>query len=234
MKRANSSNSGKQSPLRQDSGYYSNDEGDSFPDDDIAPFMSSERKTKASVPKPTNTTKLEFSNYAQVDLKRRGTKGSKRYGFEYWGSSYNWKRVTTKDRAGKSVSYHLVKDDSDTVVAHIVPELLSSSEKLDEEKAGGWVPPCSMWISDSRVLKADTDVADVIIATGLIALVDDCIKRHFKAALKPKPTRQVSIEFMGPKAIVEHVFRRQNSSDKEKEIHAHKQSPLRFSSPLRA
>ncbi len=45
---------------------------------------------------PTNTIKLEFSNYARVDIRRRGGKGSKRYEFEWWGHKYTWKRVAEK------------------------------------------------------------------------------------------------------------------------------------------
>lgn len=75
--------------------------------------------------------------------------------------------------------------------------------------------------------------SSVIVATGLIALVDDCIKRHFHS--KPKYVHQVSVpltplkydmEFITPRAMVEHMFKRRNSgaSAKEKEIRA---SPLR-------
>ncbi len=152
-------NSGGSIPRRQDSGYGSNEEdGD---EDDVDYFMSAEhRSKKASLPIPTNTTKLEFSNYAQVDVKRRGAKSHKRYEFEYWGSSYAWRRVSNKDGAGKSISYHLIKDDFGPAIAHIVPELRSPSQIRQEEEAGGWVPPCSMWISDQKVLSALTDVAE--------------------------------------------------------------------------
>lgn len=216
-----------QSPKRQDSGYASNSEDEE--DDEVDSFMSS---SKASLPIPTNTTKLEFSNYALVDVKRRGAKSHKRYEFEYWGSTYTWKRVSTKDGTGKSISFHLIKDDNGPAIAHIVPELRSRSQIRAEEEAGGWVPPCSMWISDERVMSALTDVADVIVATGLIALVDDCIKSHFNP--KPKHTRHISVpltplkmdfEYVGPKALVEHVFRRRGSEDRDGQVHG--QSPLR-------
>jgi hypothetical protein len=157
IKRTNSGGSLKHNPVRQDSGYASN--SDEEEDDDVDSFMSSESKSKSTAI-PTNTTKLEFSNYAQVDVKRRGTKSNKRYEFEYWGSNYTWKRVCKKDSAGKSISFHLIKDDSGPPIAHIVPELRSHSQIRAEEEAGGWVPPCSMWISDERVLSALTDVAE--------------------------------------------------------------------------
>jgi len=141
----------KKEMKRQDSGYGSEYE------DEIEDFLAEKAK---GIPIPTNTTKLEFSNYAQVEVKRRGAKSSKRYEFEYWGHNYVWKRVSNKDGKGKEVSYHLYKGDQEPAVAHIVPELRSPSQVRDEEKSGGWVPPCSMWISDESVLEALTDVAE--------------------------------------------------------------------------
>jgi len=215
---------------RQDSGYgSSNDE-----EEDIDSFMS-----KSSVQIPTNTTKLEFSNYAQVEVKRRGAKSSKRYEFEYWGYTYTWKRVTEKDGQGKAVSYHLFKGDGGPAVAHIVPEMRSPSQIRAEDAAGGWVPPCSMWISDKTVLEALTDVADVIIATGLIALVDDCIKRRFHSKPRhrqvgvPLTPLKVDMEFVGPKAMVEHMFKRRNSGGSTKE-REQRGSPLKFANPVAA
>jgi hypothetical protein len=156
IKRTNSGLSTKDSReiKRQDSGYgSSNDE-----DEDTDSFSS--KFSKPSMEIPTNTTKLEFSNYAQVEMKRRGAKSSKRYEFEYWGYTYTWKRVTEKDGQGKAVSYHLFKGDGGQAVAHIVPEMRSPSQIREEDAAGGWVPPCSMWISDKSVLEALTDVAE--------------------------------------------------------------------------
>lgn len=157
FKRTNSglsthSSKSKKPIKRQDSGYGSDEEDDYFED----------YAAKKSVPIqiPSNTTKLEFSNYAQVEVKRRGAKSSKRYEFEYWGHQYTWKRVSKKDGEGKEVSYHLYKGDSGVAVAHIVPELRSPSQVREEERNGGWVPPCSMWISDKSVLEALTDVAE--------------------------------------------------------------------------
>ena len=138
---------------RQDSGYGSNSEED----DEVGEFMSG-KKSPAKI--PTNTTKLEFSNYAQIEVKRCGVKSSKRYEFEYWGYTYSWRRETEKDGAGKAVSYHLFKGDSSRAVAHIVPEMRSMHQIEAEEAAGGWVPPCFMWISDKSVLEALTDVAE--------------------------------------------------------------------------
>ena len=138
---------------RSDSGYGSIHENSS----EVIDFMA---ELKAKSPTlPTNTTKLEFSNYAQIDVKRRGKKSSKRYEFEYWGYTYSWRRVEEKYSGHKSVSYHLHKGEG-PAIAHIVPELRSPSQIRAQQNAGEWVPPCSMWISDPSVVEALTDVAE--------------------------------------------------------------------------
>ena len=79
----------------------------------------------------------------------------------------------------------------------------------------------------------------VIVATGLIALIDDCIKRHFQSKNKhhqvslPLTQVKMDMEFVGPKAMVEHMFKRRNSggSTKEREPRG---SPLRFAQPVAA
>jgi hypothetical protein len=108
---------------------------------------------------PTNTIKLEFSNYARVDIHRRGKSKNKRYEFEWWGHRYTWKRSIDKQLG--LVSFHLIRDgNTEAPVAHIVPETRSPSQVLADESAGGWVPPCFMWIADESVLDAMTDVAE--------------------------------------------------------------------------
>ncbi|KAK1720974.1 hypothetical protein BDP67DRAFT_391170 [Colletotrichum lupini] len=187
--------------------------------DDAASFKRSasfEAKSKAR-PVPSNTMKLEFSNYARVDVSRRGGANNKRYEFDWWGHKYQWKRVTDKNLG--VVSFHLVKDgnnDARDAVAHIVPETRSPNQVIEDESAGGWVPPCHMWISDRSVLDAVTDVADVIIATGLMALVDDCIKtrwqtKKFTRIPVPMTSRSVDVEHVGPKAFMQHLFQRRPS-----------------------
>jgi hypothetical protein len=229
------SHKSKREMKRQDSGYGSGEDYDG--DDDFF-----EEKKSKSIPIPTNTTKLEFSNYAHVEVKRRGAKSSKRYEFEYWGHNYFWKRVTEKDGRGKAVSYHLYKEDHGPAVAHIVPEMRSPTQIRDEEEAGGWVPPCSMWISDNSVLEALTDVADVIVATGLIALVDDCIKRRFHSTSRhthqvglPLTPLKYDMEFVTPKAMVEHYLKkRRNSNGSTKEREQQRGSPLRYANAVTA
>ncbi|KAK2623501.1 hypothetical protein QTJ16_007055 [Diplocarpon rosae] len=194
---------------RQDSGYGSGDEHE--------PSYFSPHAVQPPPP-PSDTVKLEFANYAQVEVKPRGAKAATRYEFEYWGSRYAWRRVERRSE----VEYHLFREGKaeQVPVAHIVPELRSPEQVREEERKGGWVPPCSMWIEERGVLKAESDVADVIVATGLIALVDDTIKRRFHPQSRPSPSPHLSAKAhphssfkldFGPKALVEHMFKRRDS-----------------------
>ena len=140
---------------RHDSGYES-----TFDDEEVMEFQRPATKARSNIPIPTNTTQLEFSNYAHIDVKRRGPKSSKRYEFEYWGTSYAWRRTSRRDGYLKETSYHLVDTSTQMAVAHIVPAPLTPEEAREEDGKGGWVPPCSMWISDERLLTAQTDVAE--------------------------------------------------------------------------
>lgn len=116
-------------------------------------------KAKQQRPVPTNTIKLEFSNYARVDVRRRGNSKHKRYEFEWWGHRYSWRRSVDKQLG--LVSFHLVRDgNGNTPIAYIVPESRSPSQVLADENAAGWVPPCFMWIADESILEAMTDVAE--------------------------------------------------------------------------
>ena len=139
---------------RNDSGY------DSMGDDVQAPSPTPSTPSSSSITMPTNTTKLEFSNYAHIDVRRRGTKNQKRYEFEYWGTAYAWRRQSIKDGSGKEVSYHLVNAATGSHVAHIVPIPMTPAEVYDEQAKGGWIPPSSMWISDEKALHGLTDVAE--------------------------------------------------------------------------
>lgn len=141
------------------------DESDSA--DDLETFTSHQKATI-----PTSIIKLEFSNYAHIEVERQKMKTDKRWSFEYWGISYYW------SRAKHSTNYRLVNGLTGKTTAHITPEVLSKREAEFETSRGGWCPPCSMTISDKNVSdQAKTDLADVIIATGLIALTDDSIRR---------------------------------------------------------
>lgn len=165
IKRTDSMLSSVSNPQRQDSGYGSGSSSSlsttsSSSSSDNNTHLNSPGPDKVSLPLPTNTTKLEFSNYAQIDVKRRGTKAAKHYDFEYWGHTYRWRRCAEKG-AGDA-SFHLVRGDG-PVIAQIVPELLSACQTRYEKEAGGWVPPCRMWISDQNVLGGLTDVAEYVL-----------------------------------------------------------------------
>lgn len=138
---------------------YSTSEGDEEYFGNHSAVSLDTPKTKAARPVPTNTMKLEFSNYARVDVHRRGGKNNKRYEFDWWGHRYHWKRSVDKQLG--LVSWHLVRDgNTGAPVAHIVPETRSPSQVRADENAGGWVPPCFMWLADEAILDAVTDVAE--------------------------------------------------------------------------
>lgn len=204
----------KASLKRQDSGY------DSMSDEDIPEVAVNQNPRNRSIQLPTNTTQLEFSNYAHLDVKRRGAKASKRYEFEYWGTHYSWKRVAVRVGHFREVSYHLVDSNTMATVAHIVPATMTTSESQEEEARGGWVPPCMMWISDAKISNGLTDVADVIVATGLIALVDDSIKSKFHQKNKAqmsvpavmKSPLMMNMEYVGPKQLIDEIFHRRGTT----------------------
>lgn len=172
-------------------------------------------------PRPTNSIKLEFSNYARVDVERKGqkSKDNKRYEFDWWGHKYVWKRVVEKHLDGV-VSFHLVRDGENTPVAHIVQETRSPNQVEDDELSGGWVPPCFMWINDQSIIDAVTDVADVIVATGLITLVDDCIKERWQSRKTHHIPVLGDVEYVGPRAFMQRVFSQRSQEHRSK-------SPLR-------
>ncbi|KAL1988563.1 hypothetical protein VTN96DRAFT_8958 [Rasamsonia emersonii] len=195
---------------RQDSGYKSGTDEDVFFDDDS--MAGSEQSTT-----PTNTILLEFSNYAHVDVKRRALNPFKRYEFEYWSTKYQWRRESRKEGDYKEISYHLVNMDTSKTVAHIVPEVLTPMEMVEEESKGGWVPPCSMWISDPSIYEKMHDVADVVVATGLIALVDDSIrrrwhsKRHVLLSLPKNPFMR-NVDAVPGKKLIDEMYHRCGSA----------------------
>ncbi|KAF2395706.1 hypothetical protein EJ06DRAFT_484634 [Trichodelitschia bisporula] len=206
---------------RQDSGYGSLN-GDGAAADEEADVQSIGKvRTKPAARLPTNTIKLEFSNYAHVNVKRRGTgANNKRYQFEYWGHQYSWKRCVRTEGHEEEVSYHLVRDDKYDALAHIVPVPLTTSQVEEERFKGGWVPPCSMWISDQDVIDGSPDLADVVMATGLIALVDDTIKRrwhskHIRQIVLPLArSSSFRMEYIGPKQLINEVFHRSGAQNR--------------------
>lgn len=145
---------------RSDSGYesirYAPNQDD---DDDSRPKTAGYSKGRALM--PTNTVKLEYSNYAHIDVKRRGANANKRYAFEYWGHDYSWKRIVNKESGHEVVSYYLVRnDDENTALAHISPRSLSHRQAEAEAAMGGWIPPCYMRITDKDILNSSSDISE--------------------------------------------------------------------------
>ena len=146
----------------------------------------SSHSNKAPSKDTTDIISLEFSNYAHVELKRRGFKADKRYDFDYWGVSYSWQRFTQKLGNVRETSYHLTRRNG-ALVARIVPEPLSDEQASTEARKGGWIPPCSLRIVDKEINEQRlADVADVIISTGLVALADDSIRKRFNRQEHPR------------------------------------------------
>ena len=135
---------------RHDSGY------DSMHEDDLRDDIGSQSaRPSGSMPIPTNTTQLEFSNYAHLSVKRRGTKTGKRYELEYWGTKYAWHRAVVRSNNFEQVSYHLVETKTSAPLAHIVQTPLSESEQRQETSKGGWVAPCGMFLEFSALRSSD-------------------------------------------------------------------------------
>jgi hypothetical protein len=197
---------------RQDSGYKSGiDEDGIFNESPIG--GSEELKGTASA----NSISLEFSNYAHVEVRRRRPTPAKRYEFEYWSTKYQWRRESRKDGDLRGVAFHLINMDTSKPVAHIVPDVLTPVEAVEEQSKGGWVPPSSLWISDPTIYEKMHDIADVVVATGLIALVDDSIrrrwhnKRHVRLTLPKTSAFMKSVDAVGPKKLIDEIFHRRGS-----------------------
>lgn len=200
---------------RNDSGYGSMHSVDF--DQDERP--GSAGQSLATQPQLANdTVKLEFSNYAHADVKRTGVKGSKRYEFEYWGVTYAWRRVVKKDRGMKEIAYYLTKGGNDKALAHITPLSLTRACVDEEHSKGGWVPPCTMWLTDEGLIRGQKDIVDVVIASGLSALVDDAIRTHFQSKTSKQlllPKMQMGVEYVGPKRLINEMFRRDSDSSQQ-------------------
>ncbi|KAF2836053.1 hypothetical protein M501DRAFT_940592 [Patellaria atrata CBS 101060] len=163
----------------------------------------------------TNTIQLEFSNYAHIDVVKRTTKKQKHYDFEYWGSDYSW-HVTKKSQKGaEDFSYHLYKRGKDDALAHIAPRQKTPAEVREEVAKGGWIPNSAFWFTEA----VEPDVGDVIISTGMIALVDDRIRSHFHSKHGPQPripnsnNASVNVEHASHRRLFNDVFHRSSRSN---------------------
>jgi len=136
---------------------------------------------------PTDTIRLEFSNYAQVEV-HRGRNGEDRvYEFEYWGEQYAWRRDIYREDGDLVLVFDLLHLASAQYIAHIITDKLSPAQARCENIEGSWVPPCSLRITRKRVSE---DLGDVIVATGLMALTDDCIRRCWHETCSTQPSTQ--------------------------------------------
>ncbi|KAL6244252.1 hypothetical protein RBB50_008494 [Rhinocladiella similis] len=149
------------------------------PDDDFELFAA-QADVEATV--PTDTIRIEFSNYAQVELNRSGRGDGKLYDFEYWGEQYTWRQNVYQDGTESVFSFEMVNLNTGACIAHITPDRLSSKQARKEAAQGGWVPPCSMRILEKEV---SGDLGDVLIATGLMVLTDDCIRKRWHEVHRP-------------------------------------------------
>ena len=139
---------------RHDSGY------DSLHEDDLGDDIGNQSpRPSGSMPIPTNTTQLEFSNYTHIAVKRRGTKTGNRYELEYWGTKYAWNRAVVRSNNFEQVSYHFINTKTSAPLAHIVQLPLSESEQEKETSKGGWVGPCGMFFELSA-LNRSRDLAE--------------------------------------------------------------------------
>ncbi|CAI7620265.1 unnamed protein product [Penicillium pancosmium] len=203
---------------RQDSGYEAGMDSFDLDDPDYDNGVENGHgHGRGGQPPLTETILLEFSNYAHVELRRRGTGATKKYEYEYWSTKYQWRREFRREGDLREVSYYLVDMRSSKTIAHMVPEIMTPLEAVEEESKGGWVPPCSMWINDSSVYERMPDVADVIVATGLVALVDDCIRRRWHQEHRPTwslPARSLTrgLELIGPRRLIGEVLQRRGSA----------------------
>lgn len=123
-------------------------------------YESNTAKTNLASQRLDKAIHLEYSNYAHVNLNGSRSKSSKRYDFEYWGVKYHWKREVRREGDFAETSYHLMNTSTSSVIAHIMPEHLTKREAMEEEYRGGWIPPSSLWISDKRIPKGPSDLAE--------------------------------------------------------------------------
>ncbi|KAI1618163.1 hypothetical protein EDD36DRAFT_23736 [Exophiala viscosa] len=151
------------------------DKGDDV--DEISEVCGPRPDVEATV--PTDNIRIEFSNYAQVELNRDPRNDKSVYDFEYWGETYSWRRRVYKDGSETVFSLEMFHSTTGACLAHITPDKLSEKQRRKEAVHGGWIPSCSMRIMEEDI---SSDLGDVLIATGLISLTDDCIRRHWQEA----------------------------------------------------
>jgi hypothetical protein len=138
-----------------------NSEKNSMNDDDQLSILD-EDGSKQQSRQPTNVIKLEFSNYAHIDVVRCSSRSSSSWKFDYWGNAYYWKKQV--DEHGNR-AYRLFRSGTEFPCAHIVQDVLTTQEAATESRKGGWVPPCSLWITDDQIATSP-DVAEYVHFTS--------------------------------------------------------------------
>jgi hypothetical protein len=176
---------------------------------------------------PSNSINLEFSNYANVEVHHRLASDRNIYEFDYWGKKYTWKPKVRREASGdERMFFRLRASDSKDTLAYIEPKVLAPEEAREELRSGGWVPPCTMQIVDqsitaSGLARSDLDhakhVADTIVATGLIALVDDLIRRLFDPeypTVMRIPFTNMQFEYVGARKLLGEVMNRRDAESR--------------------
>lgn len=113
-----------------------------------------------------------------------------------------------KEDTRKAFAYHLTKTGSDRALAHITPTPLSARELDEEQQKGGWIQPSVMWLADEQLVRGAKDVVDAVVASGVMALVDDAIRSRFHAR-DARPLLHLGAEYGGPKRLIHDIFRRE-------------------------
>lgn len=76
-----------------------------------------------------------------------------------------------------------------------------------------------------------TRLDSVIVATGLMALVDDCIKERWQPRKVHHLPMLGDVEYVGARAFMQRVFSQRSISS---EHYHHQGSPLRLTNPISA
>lgn len=119
-----------------------------------------EPKTTKDGQTETNTCVLEFSNYAHVDVSRKGVKASKKYDFEYWGKKYSWRRTIRKDGTNDATVFTLVNVMDGNTMASISP-LEDDSISERDQSLGRFVPACEFSFNVSEKEMRRSSFADL-------------------------------------------------------------------------
>ncbi|KAJ5791474.1 uncharacterized protein N7518_008485 [Penicillium psychrosexuale] len=171
-----------------------------------------EKEGKSALPILGETILIEFSNYAHVELRRKGPGSTKKYEFEYWSTKYQWRREVRKEGDLHEVSYFLVDTRNSKTIAHLVPDTLAPLEVVEEESKGGG---CHLLHCGSVILKF---TRRCLMLPRIVALVDDCIRRRWHHERRPSwilPAQHSlvkSLERMGPRRLIGQVLQRRGSA----------------------